>query len=255
MIGVYLIKNKINNKIYIGKSKNIEIRWNQHKVNVDSQQQRYKNTHLYNAMRKYGTINFNFKILEYCKESDLNKLETKFIIEYRSFDSNFGYNKSFGGDGGDTFTFKSNELKNITRTKISKYMKSKPHGISKKSIKGKHITETCPDIKYKWNKNFKEAMINLSKRRKDGELTSPEQEHYNNLRVTRKGKGNPAYKGSYYIYKPNGDLLGIYDSIRIAVAETGFPYTTLNKCVLHNRSPKFGKWKGYRVERKYEVSF
>ena len=34
MQGIYKIKNKINNKIYIGQSKNIIQRWEQHKRNL-----------------------------------------------------------------------------------------------------------------------------------------------------------------------------------------------------------------------------
>ena len=54
MAYIYKIINKINNKIYIGKTtQSIEDRFNQHK-----NKSKKLNTHLYNAMRTYGISNF-----------------------------------------------------------------------------------------------------------------------------------------------------------------------------------------------------
>jgi group I intron endonuclease len=55
--GIYQITNKINNKIYIGQSIDIERRWNQHMYGKGS-------VVLMNAITKYGLDNFEFKILE-----------------------------------------------------------------------------------------------------------------------------------------------------------------------------------------------
>lgn len=55
--GIYQITNKINNKIYIGQSIDIERRWNQHMYGKGS-------VVLMNAINKYGLDNFEFKILE-----------------------------------------------------------------------------------------------------------------------------------------------------------------------------------------------
>ena len=55
--GIYQITNKVNNKIYIGQSIDIERRWNQHKYGKGS-------VVLMNAIKKYGLDNFEFKILE-----------------------------------------------------------------------------------------------------------------------------------------------------------------------------------------------
>lgn len=55
--GVYLIENKINQKIYIGSTINFKERWYKH-------QNGKGNKHLYNSIMKYGIENFEFKILE-----------------------------------------------------------------------------------------------------------------------------------------------------------------------------------------------
>ena len=52
-----MIKCKINNKVYIGQSIDIERRWDQHKYGKG-------NIILRNAIQKYGLDNFEFLILE-----------------------------------------------------------------------------------------------------------------------------------------------------------------------------------------------
>ena len=62
-IGVYRIVNKIDGKSYVGKSKDIEVRFSNHKSllkrdigSVDC------NRYLFNAVKKYGLENFDFEI-------------------------------------------------------------------------------------------------------------------------------------------------------------------------------------------------
>lgn len=94
-IGIYKITNKINNKVYIGQSKNISRRWREHK-------RHYKNKNnssvLYKAIRKYGLENFLFEIIELCDESKLDELEIKYIANYKSNNKDYGYNLTEGGD-------------------------------------------------------------------------------------------------------------------------------------------------------------
>lgn len=92
--GIYKIVNKLNNKIYIGKSKNIETRIKRHKNDY-----KWTNTYLYYAMRKYGVENFDFEIVEECNESELNDREIYWIDYYKSFYKvGSGYNMTKGGE-------------------------------------------------------------------------------------------------------------------------------------------------------------
>ena len=88
--GIYKITNLINNKVYIGQSKQIEIRWQQHKTSN-------KNYALYSAFKKYGIDNFKFEIIEECFENLLNEREKYWINFYHSLAPN-GYNMTLGGD-------------------------------------------------------------------------------------------------------------------------------------------------------------
>ena len=73
MFGIYKITNKQNNKIYIGKSKDIEDRWIYHTSHYNDSKEWDKN--LYKAFRKYGIDNFSFEIgCEVCRKKIKNKL-------------------------------------------------------------------------------------------------------------------------------------------------------------------------------------
>lgn len=95
--GIYKIENKINGKVYIGQSINIEQRWIGHKKNIFACNNSY-NYPLYQAIRKYGLENFDFSIVEECLIEQLNEKEIYYIKLYNSFLSN-GYNQTFGGQG------------------------------------------------------------------------------------------------------------------------------------------------------------
>lgn len=101
MKGIYKITNKINGKAYIGKSSNIEKRWQYHLNNYTSNRE-YNKT-LYKAFRKYGINNFSFEVLEELSDKydeQANEREQYWIKYYNTFD--FGYNMTEGGDGGKT---------------------------------------------------------------------------------------------------------------------------------------------------------
>lgn len=99
--GIYKITNNINNKCYIGKSSNIEERFQYHK-------KRYKNEKewdkpLYKAFRKYGIENFSFEIIEEIEDYEHKSNEQeKYWIQYFNCYGDQGYNATIGGDGGIT---------------------------------------------------------------------------------------------------------------------------------------------------------
>jgi group I intron endonuclease len=97
MIGIYIIKNKINGKIYIGQSWNIEKRWIKHKKEVKN----LKNgSRLVKSIRKYGFNNFEFFLLEKftnkIPQKALSYFENYYINFYNSKNPSFGYNMKRG---------------------------------------------------------------------------------------------------------------------------------------------------------------
>jgi len=97
MIGIYKITNKINNKVYIGQSKNIEQRWKEHIRHSKDEYSRNK-PHIHCAINKYGKENFNFEVLEECKFEELDDKERYYIAKYKSNIKGIGYNSTPGGD-------------------------------------------------------------------------------------------------------------------------------------------------------------
>ncbi len=95
--GIYGLRNKVNNKWYVGQSAvSIENRWNEyHRPNRCKGQ-----TKLYNALRKYGIDNFEKIVLEECLPSQhiLDSREDYWIRYYNSVED--GYNCRYGGANG-----------------------------------------------------------------------------------------------------------------------------------------------------------
>jgi group I intron endonuclease len=79
MCGVYCIKNIINNNLYIGSSKNLKLRYFNHKTKLKNN--KHENKHLQNAWNLYGETKFTFELLEECPETILEKTEQKHIDE------------------------------------------------------------------------------------------------------------------------------------------------------------------------------
>ena len=94
MAYIYLIKNKINGKGYVGKTQlTISERWRQHCS--DAFKPRCEKRPLYAAIRKYGIENFEVSKLEQTDKP--NEREIYWIEKLGTFHD--GYNATHGGDG------------------------------------------------------------------------------------------------------------------------------------------------------------
>lgn len=88
--GVYIIENKINNKVYIGASKDTYNRLCDHKVMLRGNN--HHNIHLQSAFNKYGEENFIFDTLEDCDEQFIYSQENYWCKMLNTHDRNHGYN-------------------------------------------------------------------------------------------------------------------------------------------------------------------
>jgi group I intron endonuclease len=97
-VQIYLIRNTINGKIYIGKTTGtLRRRWFEHMRDARLGKQRY----LCQAIRKYGVAAFTIEALHenIASLAELNQLEREMIKMYGSCNSAIGYNLTTGGDG------------------------------------------------------------------------------------------------------------------------------------------------------------
>lgn len=74
---VYKITNTITNDFYIGSSKDVKLRWMQHKR--PSVWKKYANKQLYKDMKQYSLDKFSFEILEEVEIDSLKEAEQQFI--------------------------------------------------------------------------------------------------------------------------------------------------------------------------------
>ena len=104
---IYLITNKVNGKKYVGQHcGRKDSRWKQH---LNEALKKQNPRPLYAAMRKYGTENFSYKVLEeldrMAPQELLDEREIYFISEYDTYIKNGkGYNLTLGG-GGNMVTY------------------------------------------------------------------------------------------------------------------------------------------------------
>ena len=128
MYFIYKISNTINQKIYIGKTtKSIETRFKRHINDAISNR---LNTHLANAIRKYGKENFIIEQLDTAQTiEELNKKEIYWIGKLNTYEN--GYNSTLGGDGGNTYIKKTEEELKIIKEKIAKANTGSNNGMAR----------------------------------------------------------------------------------------------------------------------------
>jgi group I intron endonuclease len=91
---IYKIKNKIDNKTYIGQTtQDLESRWRNHRKNTSNCR------YLKSAFKKYGVENFEFKLVCITFDNQLDDMEIKYIEQYKCLVPN-GYNIRLGGNSG-----------------------------------------------------------------------------------------------------------------------------------------------------------
>jgi group I intron endonuclease len=146
---VYMARNTINNKMYIGKTVGtLKQRQSKHYRDVF---QHNSQTHFHRALRKYGKDAFNWSIIQICEnEQELKKAEIHLIDKFETFQN--GYNMTLGGDGsmgyglfGDKNPFYNKHhtpetlarLSDIGKQNISAHFKTGKENI----MFGKHLTD------------------------------------------------------------------------------------------------------------------
>jgi group I intron endonuclease len=94
MAFIYKATNKINGKNYIGRTSYDKL---YKRISSHVWYSKHKNSNIpfANALRKYGKDQFEWKILEECKNTDMGQREIYWIDKIKP-----EYNVTLGGDGG-----------------------------------------------------------------------------------------------------------------------------------------------------------
>lgn len=160
--GIYCIRNIVNNKVYIGKSKNIYNRITQH-IYLLRNKSKDENRYLINAWHKYGEDKFEYFVLEYLEfdEQLLKERELFWIETYNAIDRNIGYN-----------------LRKDSSTNMICHEETRK--LQSENSKGKNN----PNFGNHWSKEKKEYMSKLKKQQYKKGVVKP------NLEATYKGITN-----------------------------------------------------------------
>lgn len=208
MFTIYMIENKINHKIYVGKtSKDPEERFRQHK----NASYRDSNFHLHNSIRKYGEQNFDLMSLEETStEERANELEKKWINRFQTFNK-VGYNMIEGGKGlgaGENHPQYGNSLSEEHKNDLSKSLTGREYSDEtlekmSKSSRGKrngfYGKTHSEDAKRKMSKNHKGSPTEETKKKISKSVSgenngfygkSHSEETKEKISKTKRGNGN-----------------------------------------------------------------
>lgn len=130
----YCIKNKVNNKRYIGiTTQLLKDRMKCHERSIDNNSK----SAFHCAVRKYNKLNFEFEFINnytgLITELELKEIEIDMIAKYSTFKE--GYNMTIGGDGGLGIPINQYDLDgNFLKSYISLSEAKRLTGISNSSI-------------------------------------------------------------------------------------------------------------------------
>jgi group I intron endonuclease len=231
MIGIYKITNP-ENKIYIGLSKNIELRWKSYK----SKSGMAKNSSFKLSLDKYKYEEHTFEIIEeVVNDNKLLREREKYWINYYQSNIN-GLNDNRGGCGTSSHTSES-------KLKISNALKGKPkpEDFGEKRSKS-FYTEEWKNKVSKSNKGRKSPMKGKIGPN-NGKVMSIEQK----LKISKSNKGKPKPKNFLLERKKQVICLNnnqIYESISEAAKYLNLPISGVSQCCREKRK----SCKGYKFK-------
>ena len=126
--GIYKLTHKDSGKVYIGQSKHLKRRLNEHKRCENSEDKKGSQSVVRRAIKKYSFDAFDFEIILYCQEGEyMNMIETKLIQFYdclvpKGYNVRDGGNKVFMSEEGRKRISKANSGRIVseeTRLKLS----------------------------------------------------------------------------------------------------------------------------------------
>lgn len=108
---VYKFTNKVNGKVYIGKTLDLERRKREHKSRSNNPKYYFGR-----EIKKHGWDNFEIEILiDNISEDKMNDLEINYIRVHKSNNSKFGYNCTLGGEGVSGYNYTSEQCEAIRK--------------------------------------------------------------------------------------------------------------------------------------------
>jgi group I intron endonuclease len=143
MFHIYIIQNKLNDKLYVGKTSNLGRRWGEHIKTASGGKEKYGRNFraIHTAINKYGKDSFYFfGIEEFDDEIEAYEAEEFWISYFESYRKDIGYNETMGGRGmlsGPNHPLYGTHPTDETRQKLSAARKGR-----QPSLGMRHTNET-----------------------------------------------------------------------------------------------------------------
>ncbi|WP_079708095.1 GIY-YIG nuclease family protein [Paraliobacillus ryukyuensis] len=198
IVGIYKVTNLINGKMYIGQSTNIKKRFTSHKnaINRSDDDPRGQGP-LYDDMRNYGVENFSFEVMEECSKNELNEKEEYYISFHNSVDD--GYNIS------------------------KKAITTNDPDVRKKIITEEFLERNSIRFKEMNKQNWKDAEYRKKKSKQSSELQKKrlQDPEYRKQKSEQLKKYWSKKKKRVAQYTLDGELVAVYEGLRVAERNTG----------------------------------
>lgn len=244
---IYRITNLVNNKSYIGETKQLDVtsRWNNHIKSITTLRGA---TALIGAFKKHGLQNFKFEVIIICFDEDRLSYEVDYIKKYDTLVPN-GYNiangrvqtKDFNRANLKEFLKEKKDHAKLIKTKVNSLSVSIKEKMEKSEKWQKALRDGRVGSKHKHSDETKNKISNSVKRYYADQM-SEETRTYNiekHRNAMIKATGKPIEQ-----YSMNDEFIKRFDSISLAVRETGIIKNSIQQC-LYGRYKQGGgfKWK------------
>jgi len=170
--GIYEIRNKVNNKVYIGSTIKFSARWLIHKSHLRNKKHHSKT--LQEDWEEFGKENFKFSIIEYVTKGILLQREQYWMDETKCYEREFGYNVLRFANSPSGYKHTEESKSKISKAnKGRKWSKESKKRLSE-SCKGRKISDATKRKISEFSKGrkhpprSKEARLKISKTRKAG---------------------------------------------------------------------------------------
>ena len=173
---IYSITNKLDGKVYYGKSERGEDRWEGHRSFLRGGY--HRNSYLQNAWNKYGEDSFEFNVILTCPVSELNQWEMHFIAEAGGCNSDQNYNLTEGGEGGSH----SEETKKRISASTSGE-KNHNYGKPMSEEQKKKISENHADVSGEKNHMFGKSHTDENKKKISASMSGEKNHQYGKTRT------------------------------------------------------------------------
>ncbi len=264
---VYLLRNTVNDKLYVGKTvRTLDVRWSGH---VAGAKRGDSDMMICRAIKKHGAVAFERRVLEECDASIVSEQEKFWIAELKTHVSQGGYNLTLGGEGLAGYNFSDESRQRMREAALGRKhtpeVRAKMSESAKKRGRNtpvgyKHSEETRIKIavavkkhgprRIGWKLSAETcAKIGEASRNRIVSLETREKLRARHKRVgwqhTDAARSAMSIKHSKPVlqYSLGGQLLGSYPSAKIAAQCVGVPATSILRSIREQRAKLNFVWK------------